>query len=203
MYYVPRLGSKQVHIYVLICSLLGAFTVTACKGLAVGLKEIFTHEHTFSIWLTVACAVVIIVCIIVQMVYLNRALDLFSTPIVTTVYYVLFTTCVLITSGVMFREWRRLSLVDIAACLVGFLTTICGLVLINYLKSSALPSSGPPLAHADRKIFSPSFDRRETNDSVLFLQPSLHCLASHPSISHRCADHLLHHWSCLPDRTRI
>lgn len=65
------------------------------------------------------------------MVYLNRALDLFSTPIVTTIYYVLFTSCVLITSGILFREWEKLTLLDILACLVGFMIITCGLILIN------------------------------------------------------------------------
>ena len=138
LYYGPRFGSKYVHIYILICSLLGAFTVTACKGLGVGIREIFTREHTYSRWLTFACLIMIIVCIIIQMIYLNRALDLFSTPIVTTVYYVLFTTCVLITSGILFREWRFLTLVDIIACLVGFSITTCGLILINYLSKNTL-----------------------------------------------------------------
>ena len=136
IYYGPRLGSKYVHIYVLICSLLGAFTVTACKGLSAGLKEVFTHQYTYSIWLTFFCFIMIIICILIQMIYLNKALDLFSTPIVTTVYYVLFTTCVLITSGILFREWRLLKFIDIIACLVGFSITTCGLILINYLKTN-------------------------------------------------------------------
>jgi drug/metabolite transporter (DMT)-like permease len=136
IYYGPRFGSKYVHIYILICSLLGAFTVTACKGLGVGLKEVFNAEYSYSIWLTFVCAIVISICIIIQMIYLNRALDLFPTPIVTTIYYVLFTTCVLITSGILFREWKKLTVIDIMACIMGFLIIICGLILINYHRTS-------------------------------------------------------------------
>jgi hypothetical protein len=117
---------------------LGAFTVTACKGLGAGLREIFISKYTFSKWLTVLCAITIIICILIQMIYLNRALDLFSTPIVTTVYYVLFTTSVLITSGILFHEWRLLTFIDITACMVGFSITTCGLILINYLKTNTL-----------------------------------------------------------------
>jgi hypothetical protein len=117
---------------------LGAFTVTACKGLGTGFKELFTHKHTYSIWLTFICAIIIIVCILIQMIYLNRALDLFVTPVVTTVYYVLFTTCVLVTSGILFHEWRLLTFIDITGCLIGFCITTCGLVLINYLKTNTL-----------------------------------------------------------------
>ena len=115
---------------------MGAFTVTVCKGLGIGLREIFNRDYTYSKWLTFSCAIMIIFCILVQMIYLNRALDLFSTPIVTTVYYVLFTTCVLITSGILFREWEKLTFIDIIACLVGFSITTCGLILINYLKTN-------------------------------------------------------------------
>lgn len=142
-YYGPRYGSKYIHTYILICSLLGAFTVTACKGLGTGLKEIFTRQYTFPAWLTFLCAMTILVCVLTQMIYLNRALDLFSTPLVTTTYYVLFTTCVLITSGILFREWRLLKLVDIVACLVGFCITTCGLILINHLKTNDLQSEDP------------------------------------------------------------
>ena len=117
---------------------MGAFTVTACKGLAAGLKELFTRQYSHSIWIVFLCAITIIVCVLIQMIYLNRALDLFTTPIVTTVYYVLFTTCVLTTSSILFREWHLLTLIDIIACLVGFSITICGLILINYMKTNRL-----------------------------------------------------------------
>lgn len=136
IHYGPRLGSKYVHIYLLICSLLGSFTVTGCKGLGVGLNELFQQKFTYSPWLTFFCAITIIVCILIQMIYLNRALDLFSTPVVTTLYYVLFTTCVLVTSGILFQEWKKLTFVNIFACLVGFLIIICGLILINYMKTN-------------------------------------------------------------------
>ncbi|CAF1238421.1 unnamed protein product [Rotaria magnacalcarata] len=154
IYYGPRLGSKYVHIYVLICSLLGTFTVTACKGLGVGLKEFFIHEYSYSIWLTVACAIIIIVCILIQMVYLNRALDIFATPIVTTVYYVLFTTCVLITSSILFHEWRLLTFVDVIGCFVGFSITTCGLILINFVKTNAPSNEIQSKDRIDNSLFS-------------------------------------------------
>lgn len=41
--------------------------------------------------------------------YLNKALDSFNTGIVTPVYYVMFTTMVLIASAILFKEWQNLS----------------------------------------------------------------------------------------------
>jgi hypothetical protein len=129
---------------------LGAFTVTACKGLGAGLKEVYTHEYTYSIWLTFSCAIAILICVIIQMIYLNKALDLFATPVVTTVYYVLFTSCVLITSGILFREWHLLKFADIIACFIGFSVTTCGLILINYLKTNTI-SNDEDLVNMDGK----------------------------------------------------
>jgi hypothetical protein len=51
----------------------------------------------------------VIVCVSVQMNYLNKALDSFNTGIVTPVYYVMFTTMVLIASAILFKEWKNLS----------------------------------------------------------------------------------------------
>lgn len=40
--------------------------------------------------------------------YLNKALDTFDTYLVTPVYYVFFTTFVLIASSILFQEWRTM-----------------------------------------------------------------------------------------------
>lgn len=52
--------------------------------------------------------VMVVVCICIQMIYLNKALDAFNTGIVTPVYYVMFTTMVLIASAILFKEWKCL-----------------------------------------------------------------------------------------------
>lgn len=51
----------------------------------------------------------VVISISIQMTYLNKALDSFNTGIVTPVYYVMFTTMVLIASTILFKEWKSLS----------------------------------------------------------------------------------------------
>lgn len=65
--------------------------------------------------------------------YLNKALDIFSTPIVTTVYYVLFTMFVMIASGILFKEFNNMSIVDIVGLLLGFATVLCAIFLIRFV----------------------------------------------------------------------
>ena len=96
---VPRYGSRNVLVYILICSILGSFTVMACKGVSLGLKEILNRTPSASPLYTLLFVIVAAGCIICQLNYLNKSLDTFNTAIVTTVYYVLFTLCVMLVFG--------------------------------------------------------------------------------------------------------
>lgn len=42
--------------------------------------------------------------------YLNKALDIFNTGVVTPVYYVMFTSLVITASAILFKEWEKLQL---------------------------------------------------------------------------------------------
>lgn len=49
------------------------------------------------------CLQVVVACVMTQMNYLNKALDLFNTAIVSPVYYVMFTLLTILASIIMFR----------------------------------------------------------------------------------------------------
>jgi hypothetical protein len=65
---------------------------------------------------------------------LNKSLDIFETSLVTPVYYVLFTTFVLIASAVLYKEWNQMHGPDIVGLLAGFFTVISGIFLLNGFK---------------------------------------------------------------------
>ena len=46
---------------------------------------------------------VVAVCVVIQMNYLNKALDLFNTAIVSPIYYVMFTTFTITASVILFQ----------------------------------------------------------------------------------------------------
>lgn len=134
VYIAPKYGHTNVFVYILVCSILGAFTVMSCKGLSLGIKEMFFTQPSVSFAFTYFFALMVILCIIVQMNYLNKSLDLFNTPIVTTIYYVLFTLFVTAASAILFKEFLNVSLKDFVGCICGFLTIICALFLIQIFK---------------------------------------------------------------------
>jgi len=62
------------------------------------------------------CAVQIVVfCVLTQMNYLNKALDLFNTAIVSPIYYVMFTTLTVAANIILFQVVLALSSATMAS----------------------------------------------------------------------------------------
>ena len=64
---------------------------------------LFLGDNQFTNWLTYFFIAQLIFCISVQMIYLNKALDTFNTSVVTPIYYVFFTTFVIIASAILYK----------------------------------------------------------------------------------------------------
>ena len=77
----PTYGRKNPVVYISICSLVGSVSVMAIKGFGVALKLTFSGNNQFTHPSTYVFAIVIVVCIMVQMNYFNKALDIFSTNV--------------------------------------------------------------------------------------------------------------------------
>ncbi|XP_033099892.1 magnesium transporter NIPA2-like isoform X2 [Anneissia japonica] len=152
-YYAPRYGHSNILIYVAICSVIGSLSVMACKGLGIGFKELFEGTNILPdplFWILAACLVIFIT---IQMHYLNKALDVFNTSVVTPIYYVFFTTSVLIASAILYQEWEKMGANNIIGSLAGFGTIIAAIFLLHAFKDlditlSDLPSTNKESSHA-------------------------------------------------------
>lgn len=134
-YFGPTYGKQNILVYICLCSSVGSLTVMSCKGLGLALKETISgKENAFAIWLTWVFILSIILCITVQMNYLNKSLDLFETSVVTPIYYVFFTTLVIIASAILFREWEKMSVENTLGASCGFLIVIIAIFLLNAFK---------------------------------------------------------------------
>ncbi|KAG0712708.1 Magnesium transporter NIPA2 [Chionoecetes opilio] len=63
-----------------------------------------------------------------------QALDIFNTSLVTPVYYVFFTACVILSSAMLFKEWKGLPAPDVIGVLSGFLTVVIGIFILHAFK---------------------------------------------------------------------
>lgn len=78
---VPKYGRSNPLVYVSICSLVGSVSIMAIKGLGVALKLTLSGSNQFTHPSTYVFAIIVAVCIMVQMNYFNKALDTFSTNV--------------------------------------------------------------------------------------------------------------------------
>ncbi|XP_054647466.1 magnesium transporter NIPA2 [Dunckerocampus dactyliophorus] len=141
----PRFGQKNVLVYILICSVIGSLSVSCVKGLGIGIKELFSgtavlREPLF--WSLVVC---LVVCVSIQISYLNKALDIFNTSIVTPIYYVFFTTSVMACSAILFKEWLSMSANAVVGTISGFLTIVLGIFLLHAFKDITFSWDSLPL----------------------------------------------------------
>lgn len=133
-YFAPRYGQKNVLVYVTICATLGSLTVMGCKGVGVAIKATARGQNEFKNWLTYVLLGVVLTCILLQLNYLNKALDTFNTAVVTPIYYVFFTSCVILGSAILFQEFFKMGVLDIIGDACGFLTIVAGIFLLNAFK---------------------------------------------------------------------
>ena len=66
--------------------------------------------------------------------YLNKALDVFNTTIINPIYYILFTSSVIIASSILFQDYKQVPVVDVLGSMVGFLIIIIAIFLLSTFK---------------------------------------------------------------------
>ena len=132
----PQYGQTNILVYIAICSLIGSLSVMACKGLSIAIKLTLSGTSQLLNPLSWFFLVAVATCIAIQMNYLNKALDIFNTSIVTPIYYVMFTTLTIIASAILFQEWKVLQhpIKDTVGALCGFATIIFGVFLLHAFK---------------------------------------------------------------------
>ncbi|XP_005103082.1 magnesium transporter NIPA2 isoform X2 [Aplysia californica] len=169
IYFVPRYGQKNVLVYVTVCATLGAFTVMGSKGLGTAIKATVRGHNEFKNWLTYVLLAVVIICILLQLNYLNKALDTFNTAVVTPIYYVFFTSCVILGSAILFKEFFNMDVMDIIGDACGFLTIVAGIFLLNAFKDMKISWRNLPKASKDADTASVAGDDTDVPNGNLGL----------------------------------
>lgn len=133
-YYGPRFGKTNILVYIAICSLIGSLSVMGCKGLGIVIKQTLHGDSQLANPVAWGLLFAVLACVVTQMNYLNKALDIFNTSLVTPIYYVMFTTLTIIASAILFREWEVMNSKDTIGAICGFLTIVFGVFLLHAFK---------------------------------------------------------------------
>ncbi|XP_057676977.1 magnesium transporter NIPA2-like isoform X5 [Corythoichthys intestinalis] len=153
---------------VAVCSLLGAFTVSSVKGLAGAIRSaLHDAAAALSAPLTWALLVTLLIAVATQVLnppltptsstgeyvhslaqvhFLNKSLDTFGPLLVYPVYYVLFTTVVLVTSAVLLGEWSRMAATDTVTTVGAFMVMAVGVAMLQLFKDARVSRGADVIA---------------------------------------------------------
>ncbi|CAA7400354.1 unnamed protein product [Spirodela intermedia] len=132
--YIPQYGQTHIMVYIGVCSLVGSLSVMSVKALGIALKLTFSGMNQLIYPETWAFTIVVGICVITQMNYLNKALDTFNTAVVSPIYYVMFTSFTILASVIMFKDWDRQNPTQIVTEMCGFVTILSGTFLLHKTK---------------------------------------------------------------------
>ncbi|KAL6237315.1 hypothetical protein BDW75DRAFT_228820 [Aspergillus navahoensis] len=131
----PRYGKRSMFVYISICSLIGGLSVVATQGLGAALLAQINGESQFKEWFMYVLLVFVVVTLLTEIIYLNKALNIFNAALVTPTYYVFFTSSTIISSAILFRGFKGTGM-QIATVIMGFLQICAGVVLLQLSKSA-------------------------------------------------------------------
>lgn len=135
LYAGPRWGKKNMIVYISICSWTGGLSVVAIQGFGAAVIAQIRGEQQFNQWFTYVVLVFLAGTLLTEIIYLNKALNIFNAALVTPTYYVYFTSTTIITSAILFRGFKGTA-ISIITVVAGFLTICAGVVLLQLSKSA-------------------------------------------------------------------
>lgn len=141
-HYAPQSGHTHVMVYIAICSLMGSLSVMSVKALGIAMKLTLQGQNQFVYPQTSVFAMVVLICVLTQMNYLNKALDTFNTAIVSPIYYVMFTSLTILASAIMFKDWDQQTTPQIITEMCGFVTILAGTFLLHATKDMGDSTAG-------------------------------------------------------------
>ncbi|KAG0242390.1 hypothetical protein BGW41_004401 [Actinomortierella wolfii] len=147
----PKYGKQHMLVYITICSLIGSLSVVATQGLGAAIVlNVTKGTPQFNQWFIYVTLAFVIITLITEINYLNKALNLFNTSMVTPIYYVLFTSATIVASIILFQGFSA-SFGSIVTVVMGFLVICAGIILLQTSKIDSKTGHGSSMGMARSK----------------------------------------------------
>ena len=125
----PKYGDRTLLIDLGLVGLFGGYTAISTKGVASLLSDTLWKTFTFPI--TYLLVAVLVISAVMQIRYVNRALQRFDSTQVIPTQFVMFTIFVIISSAVLYREFESTTASRVGLFIGGCLLTFSGVYLIT------------------------------------------------------------------------
>ncbi|KAK5077022.1 hypothetical protein LTR51_002708 [Lithohypha guttulata] len=125
----PRYGERTLSVDLGLVGLFGGYTALSTKGVASLLSTSLYRAFQYPIFYILV--LVLVASAVLQIRYLNRALQNFNSTQVIPTQFVLFTLSVIIGSAVLYRDFERTDIDHVLKFVFGCLLTFGGVYLIT------------------------------------------------------------------------
>ncbi|TDL17285.1 DUF803-domain-containing protein [Rickenella mellea] len=129
----PKYGTKSMLWYIFVCSMIGGISVSVTTGLGAAIVTSVEGDNQFKHWFIYFLLIFIIITLVTEVYYLNMALALFNTAMVTPTYYVIFTFFSMVTTVVLFQGLKA-SATQIITIVMAFLVICAGITILQMSK---------------------------------------------------------------------
>ncbi|KAK8060999.1 hypothetical protein PG997_015220 [Apiospora hydei] len=129
MWASPRYGNRSILIDLGLVGLFGGYTALTTKGVSSMLSS--TLWRAFATPVTYGLLVVLLSTAVMQVRYVNKALQRFDSTQVIPIQFVLFTLSVIIGSAILYRDFERTTLQQGIKFIGGCVLTFFGVFLIT------------------------------------------------------------------------
>ncbi|KAH8170743.1 magnesium transporter NIPA domain-containing protein [Sarocladium implicatum] len=129
MWASPRYGKKTILIDLGLVGLFGGYTALATKGVSSMLSS--TLWRAFTTPVTYVLIFILLGTAIMQIRYVNKALQRFDSTQVIPIQFVMFTLCVILGSAILYRDFERTTAEQAGKFVGGCLLTFFGVFLIT------------------------------------------------------------------------
>ncbi|KAJ7646491.1 magnesium transporter NIPA-domain-containing protein [Roridomyces roridus] len=129
----PRWGKKSMLWYIAVCSMIGGISVSVTTGLGSAIVTTAAGDNQFKHWFIYFLIGFVAITLVTEVYYLNVALALFNTAMVTPTYYVIFTFFSILTTIVLFKGMKAPPSA-IITLVMGFLVICVGITILQMSK---------------------------------------------------------------------
>ena len=146
----PKYGNRTILVDLGLVGLFGGYTALSTKGVASMLSS--TLWKAFTTPITYALVAVLIGTAIMQVRYVNKALQRFDSTQVIPVQFVMFTLSVIIGSAVLYRDFEKTTAERAAKFVGGCLLTFFGVFLITSGRDSQIDDEDDEEEEGEERI---------------------------------------------------
>jgi drug/metabolite transporter (DMT)-like permease len=133
IYFGPKYGKQSMLWYIAVCSSIGGISVSVTTGLGAAIVTTAMGHNQFNNWFIFFLIGFVVVTLVTEVYYLNVALALFNTAMVTPTYYVLFSFSSMLTTIVLFQGLSA-PVSQILTLVLAFMTICVGITILQMSK---------------------------------------------------------------------